>query len=131
MNKKILIIEDETNLRTVLKDKLTKEGYEVLEASNGAEGVNSAKVNQPDLILLDIIMPKENGLDVLKDIRNTTSLISTPVFVLTNLADEKSAEVAKKLGATEYLIKSNIKVEDLALKIKDTLNKGEEWQKQF
>ena len=126
MSKKILVIEDETDLRTVLKDKLTKEGYEVLEASNGAEGVNSAKVNQPDLILLDIIMPKENGLDVLKDIRNTTSLISTPVFVLTNLADEKSAEVAKKLGATEYIIKSNIKVEDLALKIKDTLNKGEE-----
>jgi len=121
MTKKILIIEDETNLREALKDKFSMEGYQVIEARDGTEGVSLAKSMSPDIILLDIIMPKENGLDALKEIRNTASLIAVPVFMLTNLSEESSQKITSDLGANAYLVKSDIKIDDLIGKVKAIL----------
>ena len=118
---KVLIVEDEIPLRMALKTKLTSEGITVLEAKDGAEGVQMAMANRPDLILLDIIMPKMNGIDVLKDLKNNVGLANVPVFMLTNLSEESTAKIVQELGAEEYLVKSNIKIEDLAAKIKTRL----------
>lgn len=118
---KILIIEDEVPLREALKAKLKEEGMTVLAAKDGYEGVQMATQNKPDLILLDIIMPKKNGLDVLKDLKNNLALVNIPVYVLTNLAEESSKKVSIELGAEEYLVKSNLKLADLASKIKTRL----------
>lgn len=118
---KILIIEDEIALRGALSIKLKKEGFEVLEAQNGQEGLNLAMTQKPDLVLLDIIMPEMNGLDVLKDIKNNVGLATVPVIVLTNLPEENAKEKVKELGGTEYLVKSNIPLEELVAKIKTYL----------
>lgn len=118
---KILIIEDEIPLRQALKTKLQEEKMTVLEAKDGVEGIQMAIQNKPDLILLDIIMPKMNGIDVVKDLKNNIGLSQVPVFILTNLSEESSQKVVKDLGVEEYLIKSNIKIEDLVRKIKDRL----------
>jgi len=121
MAKTILIVEDEIPLRMALKTKLASEGTTVLEAIDGVEALQIALANRPDLILLDIIMPRMNGIDVLKEIKNNPALAKIPVFMLTNLSEESSEKVVRGLGAEEYLIKSNIKIEDLAEKIKTRL----------
>lgn len=122
MVQKILIIEDEISLRTALKDKFTREGFDVLEASDGVAAVEVAKQNKPDLILLDIIMPKQNGLDVLKAMKTNLALVSVPVFVLTNLSEESNKQETKKLGVEEYLIKSDYSLEEIVSMVKKRLN---------
>ena len=118
---KILIIEDEIALRSALSIKLKKEGFEVLEAQNGQEGLDLAVTQKPDLVLLDIIMPGMNGLDVLKDMKSNAGLVNVPVIVLTNLPEESAKEKVKELGGTEYLVKSNMPLEELVAKIKTYL----------
>jgi len=118
---KILIIEDEIALRSALSVKLKKEGFEVLEAQNGQEGLDLAVTQKPDLVLLDIIMPGMNGLDVLKDMKSNAGLVNVPVIVLTNLPEESAKEKVKELGGTEYLVKSNMPLEELVAKIKTYL----------
>lgn len=118
---KILIIEDEVALREALSFKLKKEKFEVLEASNGQEGLDLAKAQKPDFILLDIIMPGMNGLDVLKEMKANAGLLNTPIIVLTNLPEESAKEKVEELGGTEYLVKSNVPLEALVTKIKTYL----------
>lgn len=115
--KKILIVEDELSLREALKDKLSKNNFEVQLAANGQEAIEIAKDFSPQLILLDILMPGMNGLDVLKEIRGTASLVSVPVIMLTNLPEEGAQEKAEQLGSTEYLVKANTNLEQLIEKI--------------
>lgn len=115
---KILIIEDETPLREALKIKLTKEGYEAIEAQDGIQGIEMAKAEKPDLIFLDVIMPKLNGLDVLKEIKSNSALMNCTVIMLTNLPEESAKQKAKELGASEYLVKSNSPLEALMEKVK-------------
>ena len=118
---KILIIEDEIALRSALSIKLKKEGFLVLEAQNGRQGLDLAVSQKPDLVLLDIIMPGMNGLDVLRDMKSNAGLVNVPVIVLTNLPEENAKEKVKELGGTEYLVKSNVPLEDLVVKIKTYL----------
>lgn len=118
---KILIIEDEIALRSALSIKLKKEGFEVLEAQNGQQGLDLAATQKPDLVLLDIIMPGMNGFDVLKNIKSNAGLVNVPVIVLTNLPEESAKEKVKELGGTEYLVKSNMPLEELVAKIKTYL----------
>ena len=120
---KILIVEDEISLSNALKDKLSQEGLEIIVAKDGNEGVNLAVQNHPDLILLDIMMPKMNGLDVLKALKNNPGLLSIPVFVLTNLPQENTGKIAKDLGAEEYLVKANLPLGELVKKIKARLSR--------
>lgn len=117
--KKILIIEDEATLQKALNDVLAQEGYEVLGALDGASGLDLAKKEKPDLILLDIILPKIDGFDVLKGLKEGGSKI--PVIVLTNLSDINDIQKALDLGATTYLIKADFHLEDVLKKVKEVL----------
>ena len=119
---KILIVEDEESLRTVLRDKLKGEGYNVLTAKNGKEGLAVALKKHPDLILADIIMPVMDGMTMVKKLRDDTWGKNVSVIILTNLSDaEKTAEAVDR-GVFDILIKSDWKIEDVVDKIKNELN---------
>jgi DNA-binding response OmpR family regulator len=114
----ILIVEDEKPLSGVLANKLMKEGYDVVEAANGAEGLAKIKKEKPNLILLDIIMPKMDGMTMLKKLRDTSVGKNIPVIILTNLSDIDKADEAVKANVKDYLIKSDWSLDDLVKKVK-------------
>ena len=103
---KVLIVDDEHGVLKMYSQYLQNDGIEVFQASNGEDGFKMAKEQKPDVILLDIIMPRYNGLDVLKDIKNDPDIKNIPVFLLTNLPQESSGDKAKQLGASGYLVKA-------------------------
>ena len=103
---KVLIIDDEKGILKMYSDYLTMNGITMIQATDGQTGIKMAKEQKPDVILLDIIMPKYNGLDVLNDIKKDDELKKIPVFLLTNLPEESSGDKAKELGATGYLVKA-------------------------
>ncbi len=105
--KKILIIEDEKMLAEMYRDRFTHEGFEVYSAFDAEEGMEMVKKIKPDLILLDILLPRANGTDFLEDLRKDKDLAETKVIAYSNYDDAKSKEVAEELGAKEYLIKTN------------------------
>ena len=115
--KKILFIEDELALQKTLGSKLEKKGYEILKAMDGEKGIEVAKKEIPDLILLDIILPKKNGFEVLKELRETKTTENIPVIILTNLEGTKEVEQALNLGATTYLVKINYSLDEVIKKI--------------
>ena len=119
--RKIIIIEDEEVLLDVLKGKLKKEGYEVLTAENGEEGFAKVKSERPDLILLDIIMPKLSGLELLEHLRQ--SQITTPVILMTAYGDAKTAARAKELGISAYLTKPFSNIDDILSIVKKCLSR--------
>lgn len=121
MAKKILIVEDDHPLRNAIKDKLSKEDFEILEAKNGTDGLATALEQQPDLILLDIIMPKMDGMTMLKKLRADDKGKNIPVIILTNLSDDKKVAESTEGGAYDYLIKSDWKIEDVVAKVKEKL----------
>lgn len=104
---KILLIDDEEPIRAMYGDKLVSEGYEVAFATNGAEAIEAAKEQVYDLILLDIIMPKVNGLDALTAIRHDSKNKQTPIFLLTNIPEDLNVKKAKQLGGTGYMFKAD------------------------
>jgi CheY-like chemotaxis protein len=117
----ILVIEDETVLRHLLVTKLKREGYNVLEAENGRAGLDVAINNEPDLTLLDIIMPTMNGVDMLKNLRQDGWGKTAHVILLTNLSDAEGIEEAKAYGVNDYLVKADWSLEELASQVKDKL----------
>jgi len=121
IKKTILIVEDEQGLLRALKDKLTDEGFLILEAKNGQEGLNVAIEKQPDLILLDIVMPVMDGMTMLKELRQDDWGKKANVLLLTNLADEGKLEEVN-VPIADYLIKSNWSIADIVNKIKEKLN---------
>ena len=121
MKKIILIVEDELSLRTALCDKLTREGFAVLEAKNGEEGLMVALRDHPDLILLDIIMPVMDGMTMLKRLRRDKWGKGVQVILLTNLSENEKVAQAIELGSHEYLVKSDWKIEDVVAKIRERL----------
>jgi len=120
---KVLIVDDESGILKMYSEYLSTQGFEVLTASNGEEGIKTAKEKKPDVILLDIIMPKLNGLDVLKNLKQDPDLKNIPVYLLTNLPEECSGDKAKELGANGYLVKAESEPKVIADVIKD-LNKN-------
>jgi len=122
MDKKILIIEDESALQKALGDFLGEKGYEITSALDGELGLALAKEKSPDLILLDLILPKINGFDVLKQLKEDDKTKAIPVIVLTNLEEMSDVDKVIGLGATTYLVKTEYKLEDVLDKIKQTLN---------
>ncbi|MFH1582197.1 MAG: response regulator [bacterium] len=122
MAKKILIIEDESALQKTLGDFLGGKGYETISALNGELGLALAKEKKPDLVLLDLILPKINGFDVLKQLKEDEGTKAIPVIVLTNLEGMADIDKVIGLGATTYLVKTDYKLEDVLNKIKQTLN---------
>lgn len=120
-NKKILIVEDDLVLRKALEEFLTAEGFEIVVASDGEEGIAKAKAEKPDLILLDIILPKKDGYEVIKEVRADGTIKSVPIALLTNLGSLNDVEKALELGATTYLVKADYKLEEIAVKVKSIL----------
>ncbi len=114
---KILLAEDDKFIQRAYKDGIEHKGLDVIVASDGVEALDMAKEESPDLILLDLIMPKKNGFDVLKEIKNDESLKDIPVIVLSNLGQDSDVSECKKNGASEYLIKSDYSISEIVSKI--------------
>ena len=122
IKKKILIVEDETALLNILYNKLTREGFEVLSANNGEEGLEMAIKNRPDLILLDIVMPVMDGITMLKKLRTESEWgKDVKVIMLTNLSDSEKVAEAVLYGFHSYLVKSDWKIEDVVKKVREKL----------
>lgn len=116
--KKILIIEDEADLQEALKEILVQGGFEVSQALDGLEGLNKVKKEKPDLILLDLKMPKLDGYHLLLKIKEDKKTKDIPVLVLTAISAPTSDEECKALGAVGYLVKSDLALEEIVEKIK-------------
>ena len=114
---KILIVEDEEMLSTMYKVKFENDGYEVFSATNGADGIEMAKKEGPKIILLDIIMPKIDGLAVLKKLKEDPKTKPIPVILLTNLGQDEDITRGKELGAVGYLIKANNTPSEVVTKV--------------
>ena len=121
MAKKILIVEDDKFLRDLISQKLTKEGYDVDEAVDGEEGVKMIKEVNPDLVLLDLILPGIDGFEVLVKMKENSSISSTPVIILSNLGQKEDVEKGLKLGAVDYLIKAHFTPGEIIDKIRAVL----------
>jgi len=119
--KTILFIEDEHALQLTFKDILGNEQYNVISAFDGEEGLRLAEEKSPDLILLDLILPKKGGIEVLKEIKEREKTKDIPVIVLTNLEDLKKVEKALSLGAKTYLVKANYSLEEVVDKVKKNI----------
>lgn len=120
---KILIIEDESTLQRALTEYMTEEKFEVTGALDGERGLEMAKSLMPDLILLDIILPKKDGFTVLEALKKDAKTRDIPVILLTNLESPEDIQKAFEKGATTYLVKSEYKLEDIVKKVKETLSK--------
>ncbi len=105
--KKILIVEDEKMLADMYKDRFQREGFEVHSAIDAEEAFGMAREVKPDMVILDILLPEENGISFLKNLRNTEEISSTPVIAFSNYDDEETRREASSLGVKEYLIKTN------------------------
>lgn len=121
----ILFIEDEESLQKTLSDALVNEGFKILNAFDGESGLKMASKQKPDLILLDLILPKMDGFKVLGQLKKQPETANIPVIVLTNLETTPSIEKTLELGATTYLVKANYELFDVIKKIKDNLP---DWQ---
>jgi len=119
--KKILFIEDESTLQKTFGDILKSKGYEIIKALDGESGLRSAKEERPDLILLDLILPKMDGFEVLKGLKTSEETKDIPVIILTNLEETEDIQKALELGATTYLVKSSYTLEEVVKKIEKTL----------
>jgi len=119
--KKILFIEDESALQKTFGDVLTKEGFKMISAIDGEVGLRLAKSEKPDLIILDLVLPKLHGLEVLKGLKGNDETRNIPVIILTNMGDMENIEKALELGATTYMIKADYTLEDVVTKIKNAM----------
>ncbi len=106
-NKKILVVEDDTAISVMYKGKFESDGFQVLTVDNGADAVDIAKKEKPDLILLDIIIPRMDGFSVLEALKQDTGTKKIPVIMLTNLGTEEDKAKGEKLGAVDYVVKAN------------------------
>lgn len=121
---KVLIIEDDDHVSKVYDIKLKMEGIDTFIARDGEEGVKVCIAEKPDLVLLDLMLPKKDGFEVLEELKKDSSGCKhVPVIILSNLGQQSDREKAEKLGATEYLVKADIKIADIVEKVKSYLNK--------
>jgi len=121
MAKKILIIEDEEILLDLLKSKLETLGYEVYTAIDGEEGLKAIREVVPDLILLDIVMPKMSGFEVMEEMQKDPSIKEIPVIVISNSGQPVELDKAKQLGAKDWLIKTEFDAREVVEKVRAIL----------
>jgi CheY-like chemotaxis protein len=124
--KKIIIVEDEEILRNLLHKKLLAEGYSVEVAENGEVGLQKIRENRPDLILLDIIMPKMGGFEMLEEMQKDESISGIPVIVVSNSGQPVEIDRAQKLGARDWLLKTEFDPQEVIDKVIVQIGKGEE-----
>ena len=119
--KVVLIVEDDEMISSMYKMKLDAGGYEVLIADNGADGLETAKKEKPDMILLDVILPQLDGFSVLEGLKENEGTKNIPVMVLTNLGTEEDMEKGKKMGAVDYIVKANLTPAEVINKVAEHL----------
>ena len=118
VKKKILLVEDDIALSGVYKSRLEMEGFEIGEVNNGEDALSAAMKFKPDLILLDAMMPKISGFDVLDILRNTPQTANIRIIMLTALSQPKDKERAESLGVDDYLVKSQVVIGDVVERVK-------------
>jgi DNA-binding response OmpR family regulator len=118
---KVLLVEDDEILHNMYKKKFEYEGFEVVSAFDGSEGVKKAETEKPDVILMDIIMPKMDGFVAVKKIKKNSAISNVPIVMLTNLGQEEDVNKGRELGADDYFIKANHTPAEIVKKIKDLL----------
>jgi len=121
MNKRILLIEDDRILRKACETSLVKRGFVILTASNGAEGIRQAKELLPDLILLDMRMPKMTGAETLAALKQNEKTRAIPVVILSNSSSEEGIQSAETLGAAGYLVKASLSLRELGDRVTEFL----------
>ena len=119
--KKILLVEDDMALSAVYRSRLEIEGFDVREANNGEDALSATVEYRPDLILLDVMMPKISGFDVLDILRNTPDTANVRIIMLTALSQPKDKERAESLGVDDYLVKSQVVIGDVVARVKHHL----------
>ena len=119
--KKILLVEDDMALSAVYRSRLEIEGFDVREANNGEDALSATVEYRPDLMLLDVMMPKISGFDVLDILRNTPETANVRIIMLTALSQPKDKERAESLGVDDYLVKSQVVIGDVVARVKHHL----------
>ncbi len=121
---KVLIVEDEEILAKVLKEKLEKANFDVKISIDGEEALLDVKNWKPNAILLDLMLPKKNGLDVLKELKEDNFLKNIPIIITSNLSDDDSIKKGIKLGADDYFVKSEHPINEIVEKVKSVMLEG-------
>lgn len=121
MAKKVLLVEDDNMIIDMYTLKFTQEGYEVIQAENGKDGLDFARKHMPDIVLLDIILPQMDGFSVLKALKADPKTKGIPVVLLTNLGQDGDVKKGLELGAVDYLIKANFTPSQVVDKVKAVL----------
>lgn len=116
--KKILLIEDEGSLVNILRERLLEEGYDISVAIQGEEGLHKTIIEQPDIVLLDIMLPRLDGFAFLKKVKENPQTKKIPVIILSNLGQDEDVYKGKQLGAVEYLVKANHPINSIIKLIK-------------
>jgi len=116
--KTVLLVEDEPLLAKLLKQRLEKEGFKVLLARDGEEAITNLKTEKPNLILLDIILPKMSGFEIMERIKNDPALHKAPIIVISNLGQETDVSKGADLGAVGYFVKANLSIGELVGQVK-------------
>ena len=119
--RRILLAEDDRFLRKAAAAMLRRQGFTVLTAEDGEEALRVARAETPDLILLDLIMPKMQGFEVLKALKSDPQTSSIPVVILSNLGQESDSKAAREMGALDYWVKANLALEELVKRVEQTL----------
>ncbi len=118
---KILLIEDDPFLSSLLGNRLKREGLDVMNVKSGNEAVKSMKSFDPDLILLDLILPGKSGFEVLEEMNSDPQVKKTPVLVISNLGQDTDLARAKDLGAIDYVVKARTTIDEMVKKVKDSM----------
>lgn len=126
---KVLIIEDDKFLTKIYKAKLTKEGFEIEIAMDGTNALDKARAFNPDLILLDIILPNMSGFEILKKLKSEEKTKDVPVVILSNLGQDSDMQQGKELGAEDYWVKAKYTINEVVDKIRKELEKSRKKKK--
>lgn len=126
MARTILIVEDDMALANLYKSELESKEYKVVHVAEGAQAIDSIKQNKPDLVLLDIMLPGKNGLEILQDLRKVDDIKDTKVIMLTNFGNEENVSTALEFGAIDYVMKYKITPAEMTDKIASLLGDSSE-----
>ncbi len=117
----ILLVEDEAGLSNLLRQRLEKDGFKVVLARDGEEALKILKTAKPDLILLDVILPKISGFELMEKLKEEPEFQKAPIIIISNLGQESDMEKGQTLGAVGYFVKAKMSVEELVDKVKEFL----------
>jgi len=122
--RRVLLAEDDRFLRKAAGAMLRRQGFMVLTAEDGEEALRVARAEIPDLILLDLIMPKIQGFEVLKALKDDPNTSTIPVIILSNLGQESDSKAAREMGALDYWVKANLALEELVRRVDEMFAEG-------